>query len=150
MSTLVRIGSILAAASLLLAGELALGGDVARSSAAAERAKVDLRLKTDTQAEAFSTGQIRARAAVRGGARLKLKGSFRLRGSEERFRFGPLTKRVDGDGRNFRFQLTSKQREILAFAAERCARTPVKLVARTRSGARGAILRAELRRPPGC
>jgi len=110
-----------------------------------------VKLETRTEKEALSKGHIKVRVKVPKPSKVRARAKFSA-GVSPNFRLDPVTKPVDRDGTGFRFELSEKQRRIIAAAIDVCASTEVTVKARALrlAGRPATRLRAALRAPDDC
>lgn len=123
---------------------------VGQPSRAARGGSLDVSLKTKSQVEAFSQKEIVIGVRTGKPGKVKVRASFRVGESEERFDLGPKRKRVGGGGEKFHLGLSDKEQELLAFAAETCAKTPLTIKAERVGSADSVKRKTELARPQSC
>jgi uncharacterized protein (DUF58 family) len=88
-----------------------------------------VKLETRTEKEALSKGHIKVRVKTPKPTRVRARAKFSA-GVSPNFRIDPVTKPVDRDGTGFRFELSKKQRRLIAAAIDVCAPADVTVKSR--------------------
>jgi hypothetical protein len=154
MSKRVRSALLLAT----VAGAATVAGPGWVSATASQRPdgpKPKLRLLTTTQEAALQQEAISVRVRSGGRARVQVRGRVRVQGLERAlpFTLGPTTRRFSRPAtKRVRFRLDPRERQVLAFAIERCRTARVTVRARNLrdEGSDPTVLSARLRRHDTC
>ena len=129
-------------------GALALaGGGAATAKPDEPKPKPKLELLTTTQEAALTKRAIKVAVTSKRGDEARVKATLVVDGFPDdfTFRLGPESKQLRNRAANVRLKLSSRQQEVLEFAAQACDEAALSAQARAarRTGTLNALLRSE-------